>query len=228
MRDISNDMGSVQDLLPIADIDQDAVWLRGGGCRGVLAVGSINLALAGEAEQEAVLSGYRAFLNSLRFSLQVLVRIEPVDVGRYLGGLSTPSGTSPALTRLALDHETFVRRLAREHTLLDRRFFVVVPSGDDPPSSLATPLSLPGRRPGITANHRAALAVRTLAERCDQVAHGLAGLGLAARRLNGHELAELWYTMLSPSRAHRQPLPTITGSVVVRTQPGAEEVPHGG
>jgi hypothetical protein len=227
MHDTRNGAGRVQELLPVADIDGDVVWLRGGGGRAALAVGSINFALAGEAEQEAVLAGYRGFLNRLRVPLQVLVRVEPTDVERYLGGLRTRVGISPTLARLALDHETFVRRLAREHTLLERRFYLVVPTGDDDPPLVPAPaIPLLRRRGGATPRHHAALTVRTLTERCDQVVQGLAGLGLAARRLSGRELAALWYAMLTPDRARRQPLPTTAGPVAVRTRPAAEEVAH--
>lgn len=229
MRDVRNGTGRVQDLLPLTDIDGDVVWLRDGGGRAVLAVGSINFALAGAAEQEAVLAGYRAFLNGLRFPLQVLVRVEATDVEHYLGGLRTRIGSSPMLARLALDHETFVRRLAREHTLLERRFHVVVPAGDDEPAPASTPpIRLPWRRDGATPSQHAALTVRTLTERCDQVAQALAGLGLHTCRLAGRELAELWYGMLVPDRARLQPLPTTAGPVALHTRPAVEEVPRVG
>jgi hypothetical protein len=227
MRDQDGSHGRVQDLLPLADIDRDVVWLRGGGCRAVLAVGSINFALASEAEQEAVLAGYRGLLNSLRFPLQVLVRVQPTDVERYLDGLHTRAGTSPTLARLALDHEAFVRRLARERTLLERRFAVVVPAGDDAVPPMPTlPLPWPRRRPSVTSSQQAALAIRALTERCEQVTQGLGGLGLAARRLTGRELAELWYAMLSPDRARLQSLPTTAGPVAGLSRPHTEEVSH--
>lgn len=234
MHEPRNGCGRVQDLLPLEDIDRDVVWLAVGGCRGVLAAGSLNFALAAEAEQEATLAAYRAFLGGLRFPLQVLVRVQPTDVERYLAGLRPAVGASvgPALMKLALDHETFVRRLARERVLLDRRFYVVVPAGDDPPTVVpAVPLPprlWPGRRPAAAQNQQRALAVRTLADRCDQVAQGLGGLGLAVRRLTGRELAELWYAMLCPDRARLQPLPAITGPVVLRQQTHAEEVHDAG
>jgi hypothetical protein len=220
--------GRVQDLLPLVDIDGDVVWLRGSGCRGVLATGSVNFALLAATEQEALLASYRTFLGGLRFPLQVLVRIQPTDIERYLDGLRVQTGTSPALARLALDHEAFVRRLARERTLLERHYFVIVPAEDDAPQ--ATP-ALPSpwagrRRSGATTHQQAALAVRELAARCDQVVQGLAGLGLSARRLVGAELAALWYAMLTPDRARRQPLPLTVGPVAIAARPQTTEVSH--
>ena len=74
----------------------------------------------------------RVSLNSLRHPVQMLVRILPTNVEPYLAGSRTnvtSHANSEAIRRLALDHEMFVRRLARERTLLERRFYLVVPSG---------------------------------------------------------------------------------------------------
>jgi hypothetical protein len=49
------------------------------------------------------------------------------------------------------------------------------------------------------------------------VAQGLAGFGVAARRLGARELAELWYAMLAPDRVRLQPLPAAHGPVAVIT-----------
>src|SRR3972149_872441 len=105
--------------------------LRGGDYRAVLEAQSVNFGLKSEAEQEAIMAGYRAFLNALSYPIQVVVRILPTDVEAYLAGLRGrfAGRGGEALRRLALDHEAFVRRLARERMLLERRFYVVVPAG---------------------------------------------------------------------------------------------------
>lgn len=53
----------VQDLLPLEDIVDGVLCLRGGDYRAVLEVQSINFALKSETEQEGIIAGYRAFLN---------------------------------------------------------------------------------------------------------------------------------------------------------------------
>lgn len=218
MREHTSGYGSVQELLPLEDIDRDVVRLRDGACRAVLETGSLGFALRSESEREAILAGYRDFLNGLRFPLQVLVRIQPTDIEAYLAGLRERSGagTLPALSRLALDHEAFVRRLARERVLLDRRFYVVVPADGDAQVPAALPVFLLGgtwRRRSATRDQHAAVAVRQLNARCDQVVEGLTGLGLTARRLAGEELAALWLGMLSPHHARLQPLPPVSTAV---------------
>src|SRR5450830_1331531 len=161
--------GSVQDLLPLEDIVEGVLCLRGGEYRAVLQAQSVNFALKSEEEQEAVMAGYRSFLNSLSHPLQILVRILPTDVEPYLAGFRnnhTTKADSEAIRRLALDHETFVRRLARERTLLERRFYVVVPSGEAN-AAVTSAIRWPWKRNNSRqADQQLAVAQAQLTSRC--------------------------------------------------------------
>lgn len=70
----------VQELLPLDEIRGSVARLRDGGFRAVLAVGGVPFALRSAAEQEAILAGYRAFLNGLEHPLQLLVRLDRKSV----------------------------------------------------------------------------------------------------------------------------------------------------
>lgn len=193
-------LASAQELLPLEEITGDLVRLRGGECRAVLEAGSVNFALKSDAEQDAILAGYRRFLNGLSYPLQVLVRVKPTDVEGYVGGLRELRSSSEALQRLSRDHEAFVRRIARERTLLERRFFVVVPGGK---ANTATARSFGLRWQGSTSESGVPselLAVRRLlAFRCGEVGQGLAAFGVSTRRLASGELASLWQETLGGS-----------------------------
>jgi hypothetical protein len=231
MTDYHGRYASAQALLPLDDIQGDMLRLRGGGYRAVLEAGSVNVALRSAAEQEAIVTGYRAFLNALRYPIQILVRVLPTDIEAYLAGLRGAGTRGRPLARLALDHEAFVRRLARERTLLERRFYVVVLADEDGngrqdgrPASPATRL-LPWRPWSANGGLPAPVAAQQLASRCEEVRQGLAGFGVTARRLGEGELAELWYAMLTPDRARLQPLSAVHGPVAILTHgmPGGVE-----
>jgi hypothetical protein len=205
-------LAGVQDLLPLDDIIDGVICLRGGDYRGVLEAGSVNFALKSEAEQEAIIAGYRAFLNSLSYPIQVVARILPTDVEAYLAGLRERSRVraSETMHRLALDHETFVRRLARERTLLERRFYVVVPAG------LEGTFERKGMRwpwqtvTGMT-RHTLEAATRQLNFRCYELIQEMVSFGVTTRRLDSRELAELWNDFLRSELA--------SASLAVRPQP---------
>ncbi|GMU39439.1 MAG: hypothetical protein AMXMBFR23_03050 [Chloroflexota bacterium] len=204
---------SVQASLPLDDIVGDVVRLRGGDCRAILEAGSVNFALKSEAEQEAILAGYRRFLNGLSYPLQVLVRIVPTDVEGYLEGIRGGRGRKgmDLWRRLAVDHETFVRTVARERSLLDRRCYVVVPAGTGGAHE-RTGIAWPWRRHRPARETATVLASRrALAFRCAEVAQGLAAFGVTTRRLEQAELISLWRAALAGTS-----MTTVAGGV----QPG--------
>lgn len=189
-------------FLHLEAIEDDLCRFVGGQLRAVLDVGTVNLALQGEGEQEATIAGYAAFLNGLAFPIQILVRAVPIDVAGYVAGIERRALQLPeGLADLARDHASYVRRLARSRTLLERRFYVAVPSEVGAPGRGWWPF---GRR--RAPREDLAAARRQLTFRCDEVARQLGRCGVTARRLSGVELAELLYTCWCPDLARRQRL----------------------
>jgi hypothetical protein len=219
-------LAGVQDLLPLDDIVDGVICLRGRDYRAVLEAGSVNFALKSENEQEAIMAGYRAFLNSLSYPIQVVARIRPTDVEGYLAGLRERLGGhgSETLHRLALDHETFVRRLARERTLLERRFFVVIPAGLEGTFERKA-MRWPWQVASGNARHTLEAASRQLTFRCYELMQAMASFGVTTRRLGSRELAGLWNDFLrselaSASLAVRpQPVISATAREEVRASP---------
>lgn len=222
--------GSVQDLLPLEDIVEGVLCLRGGEYRAVIQAQSVNFALKSEEEQEAVMAGYRSFLNSLSHPVQMLVRILPTNVEPYLAGFRsnvTAQANSEAIRRLALDHETFVRRLARERTLLERRFYVVVPSGETN-ASVTAAIRWPWRRNGRRRDdQQLAVAAAQLTARCQEIAQGLTSFGVTSRRLESEELAELWAACLCSQVSQLSPSLIAGARPVVAATRQREAVRHG-
>ena len=226
----SNDreFASAQELLPLDDIVDGVLCLRGGDYRAVLEAQSISFALKSDAEQEAIMAGYRAFLNALGYPIQVVVRILPTDVEPYLTALRGRASDrgAEALRRLALDHEAFVRRLARERTLLERRFFVVIPAGLE--GAFARTGARLGERRGIRwpwlgrpGSPRQGLeaAGGQLTFRCQEVAQGLGAFGVATHRLGSDELVEIWCSFLGAEAAPGRTAVAAAQPVVVGRSP---------
>ncbi|MFN8472764.1 MAG: hypothetical protein U0822_11290 [Anaerolineae bacterium] len=181
-------------------IEDGVVRLAGHQYRGVLEVGSVNFGLAGEVEREGIVDSYAAFLNSLTFPVQVLVRVLPVDLETYLAEMERQAQTlAEPLDELARDHAIFLRRLARHRTLLERRFYVVVPAEAEGLHASRSRF-LPQRVAGPTPD----AARRQLTHRCEEVARQLGRCGLSARRLGDVELAQLYHAYWCPDLARAQ------------------------
>jgi hypothetical protein len=119
--------------------------------RALLEVSSVNYALKTAGEQEAILAGYRAFLNGLTFPVQLLVRVRLLDLISYSEQIrsmmnqdgrhrfveaSDPSDNGQSdiqhamWSRLAEDEAQYVLDLAAHKTLLDRRSYLVLPADE--------------------------------------------------------------------------------------------------
>lgn len=195
---------SVQTVhLSLEAIEEGVVHLAGGQYRAVVEVGSVNFGLVGDTEREAIVAGYAAFLNSLTFPVQMLVRVLPVDLETYLAEMEREAQQSliEPLAALARDHASFVRRLARHRTLLERRFYLVVPAqGDTNEQRGSLRFRRSAARPDLDT------ARRQLTFRCEEIARQLGRCGLTVRRLGDIELAQLYYACWSPDLARLQRL----------------------
>jgi hypothetical protein len=192
--------------LGIQAIHDGVVELTGAEFRAVLEVAGTARPFEDDARLEALLAGYAAFLNGLSYPLQVLVRATPVDLSRYVASLEERGRQllDGQLADLAHDHAAFVQGLARKRTLLERRFYVVVPAESGARGTLLDRFGSKAR--GTNTEARREAARRQLAFRCDDVARQLGRCGLAVRRLDDLELAELYLACWSPERARAQRL----------------------
>ena len=191
--------------LSLEEIADDVVRLARGQYRAVLEVSGVHFGLQGDVEQESLVGGFAAFLNSLSYPIQVLVRVLPVDIDGYIGDLERRARNElpENLAALARDHVAFVRRLARNRTLLERHFYLVVPAETETEatrSRRAWPLGR-GRASRDTAAARKQLVIR-----CEEIERQLGRCGLAARRLTSNELAQLYYACWCPELSRVQRL----------------------
>jgi hypothetical protein len=189
--------------LSLEAIEDEVVLLARGQYRAVLEVSGVHFGLQSDTEQEAIVGGFAAFLNSLSFATQVLVRVLPIDIDGYIGDLERRARheLSENLATLARDHVAFVRRLARNRTLLERHFYLVVPADTESARSRSAWLTV--RR---SAGRDAAAARKQLVIRCEEIERQLGRCGLSARRLGNSELAQLYYTSWCPELSRVQRL----------------------
>ncbi|HLZ27861.1 MAG TPA: hypothetical protein VKV73_11130 [Chloroflexota bacterium] len=192
--------------LGIATIRDGVVGLVGGDYRAVLEVSGTASPSEDDARQEALLAGFATFLNGLSYPIQILVRASPVDLTRYAAGLEERGRQvlDGQLAALAHDHAAFVQGLARQRTLLERRFYVVVPAESCARAGWTRVFSGVRHASEQRTEPRRDAARHQLTFRCDDLARQLTRCGLAVRRLADLELAQLYLACWSPERARAQ------------------------
>ncbi|MDO4612071.1 MAG: hypothetical protein Q4B29_01250 [Candidatus Saccharibacteria bacterium] len=209
---------STQSTLMISELRDNVVIMKDGSFRAVVACKSINFDLMSDVEREAVEYSYQNFLNSLKFTTQIMVRSQRVDIGPYIERLAEirRNNDNMLLGVLMDNYINFIDILSQEANIMDKSFFIVIPYYSSPDAekvlmqtkNFFTSFSSKTKAPQVTRIDRATYdkALSELANRVDSVISGLFQIGIHSVRLNTRELAELYYNFNNPDTAVREPL----------------------
>src|SRR5574344_1457535 len=126
---IPDSPSSTQTTLLISELRDGIVIMKDGSFRAVVACKSINFDLMSETEREAIEYSYQGFLNSLNFTVQILIRSQRVDIGPYLERLTDirRSNDNMLLGVLMDDYINFIDILSQEANIMDKSFFIIIP-----------------------------------------------------------------------------------------------------
>lgn len=176
-------MSTTQQHLSISDIKDNIVLLKDGSGALILQVSAVNFGLLSQREQIAIISAFAQMLNSLSFSIQILIFSERLNINSYLNLLDKAQRlqSNPLLSKMIVNYRLFIQSTIKENEVLDKKFYVVI--------------SLYKLELGLTPS-RAALQekIKTiLLPRKDQIIRQLSRVGLKAIQLNTKELIELFY-----------------------------------
>ena len=208
---------STQSTLLISELRDNVVIMKDGSFRAVVACKSINFDLMSDMEREGVEYAYQNFLNSLKFTTQILIRSQKVDIGPYIEKLSEirRNNDNMLLGVLMDDYINFIDILSQEANIMDKSFFIVIPyySSVDAERALEQTKNFfksfsKTKAPVVTRIDRATYdkALAELTNRVDSVMSGLFQIGVHSVRLNTKELAQLYYNFNNPDTAVREPL----------------------
>lgn len=212
---------STQATLLISELRDNVVIMKDGSFRAVVACKSINFDLMSDMEREGVEYSYQNFLNSLKFTTQILIRSQRVDIGPYLQRLLDirRSNDNMLLGVLMDDYINFIDVLSQEANIMDKSFFIILPyySSAEAEKELQQTKNFfksfsRSKGPEVTRIDRATYdkALSELNTRVDTVISGLFQIGIHSVRLNTRELAELYYNFNNPDTAVREPLVDFT------------------
>jgi hypothetical protein len=206
---------ATQRFLPIAEIRNDAVILKNGGLRAVLEVEALNFNLKSEIEQQAIIAGYGAFMNTLTFPLQIVIRSSKANIDDYIRGIETVGNQqqNPLLKSQTMAYTRFVQRLIEVADIMQKRFLIVVPMDHGMRKKTLPEQFFDWLNPDDTAARATVRrrdfnnGIKTLNERVDVIATGLGAIGLHLTRLSTRDLISLYYEVYNPKIAHVQKLP---------------------
>lgn len=196
-----------QKFVPIVDIHDDVALLKNGQLCMVLLASSINFALKSIEEQQAILSQFQAFLNSVDFSFQIYVQSRRLDIRPYLATLESLKGIQDNdLMQIQLrEYMEFISKFTSQVDIMTKNFFVVVPY---------TPLQIEVK--GISKFFKKETTPESRADkffedrsqlelRVSIVEQGLSRIGIRTAPLGTEELTELYYHIFNPEDLSKAP-----------------------
>lgn len=205
---------ATQQFVDVERVQNGTVILKGGSLRKILLVSGINFALKSEEDKNIILQAYQSFLNSLDFSLQIIVHSRRLNIQGYLEGLNQRKEheENELLREQIAEYGEFIKSFVEQSDIMGKSFFVVVsydtvaiPSAGGLLSSIPF-LGGKKKTAAETAAEGRELSeqIEQLNQRADHVATGLSGIGLRAVALNDAELVELFYNLYNPAPTEKK------------------------
>lgn len=197
---------STKQLVEVADIRDNVVFLKNGSLRAVIEVSATNFELKSEAEQTAILQNFQNFLNSIDFPLQIAINSRKLDIGDYLKIVDAAANAlaNELLKIQAGEYSKFVKELAELANIMTKKFYIVVPF------YVFEAPSKTGLLKSLTSIFKPSTAVKQITDEQFQTYQGqllqrveltldsLIGVGVKARVLEKDELVKIYYEIYNP------------------------------
>jgi hypothetical protein len=201
---------TTQEYLDVYDITNDMVILKDGVVSIIMQIGTMNFSLLAEQEQDAIIYTYGALLNSLNFPIQINIQSNIKDASRYLRLLDNQikQSKSRAKSQLIGEYRDFVANLIRERNVLEKKFFVVIPTNAAEMGLYTAESVLPGKTKFDINNFEKTVliekAATVLDPRRDHLISQFNRIGLFARQLDTQEIIQNFYINYNPESMEGQ------------------------
>lgn len=192
-------MSTTQQHLSVIDIQDDILLLKDGGGALVLQVSAVNFGLLSDREQIAIIGSFAQMLNSLSFSIQIVIHSERLNITSYLQILdkAQKAQTNPLLSKMITEYKQFIQSTIKENEVLDKKFYVIIPL-------FSLELGISASKENLKQKIKTILLPRR-----DQIIRQLARVGLRADQLTKQELIEVFYNIYNsggPEQPDNQPV----------------------
>lgn len=191
------DAKATQAFVPVKEVKNGIIILKDGGYRGVLMCSSLNFALKSEDEQRAIIGGFQTFLNTLDFSVEIVVHSRKMDIRPYLALLQERLDKQASeLMRIQLrEYIKFIENFIQGSEIMTKVFYIVVPFTPAMAGDVAKNIPFFGKKDtGPSAGGDSFDEYRVqLEQRMALVANGLSATSLRAVALGTEEVIELLY-----------------------------------
>ncbi len=186
---------TTQEFIEVKEITDDIVLLKDGSCALVIETSAINFSLLAEEEQDSLIYAFGSLLNSLSFSIQIVIASNRMNISDYLDYLERhlQKQLNPVIKEWLEKYITFIKSIVTQNSVLKKRFFLVIPF-----STLE--MGAKGAVPSTYSSEYVLQRAKTaLYPKRDHILRLLARVGLRSQVLNKTELVNFFYNLYNPS-----------------------------
>ncbi len=202
---------ATQEFVPIKEVRDGIVILKDGGMRSILLCSSMNFSLKSDDERNAILLQFQDFLNSLDFSIEILIQSRKLDIRPYIALLEEQHNkqTNNLMKIQVREYIEFIKNFTESTSIMTKNFFIVVPYNSAILNTATTNniLSTFGigtkSDPKTTSDSNFEENRTQLEERLSVVEQGLVRSGIRVVRLGTEEVIELFYKAFNPGESEK-------------------------
>lgn len=189
---------ATQAFVPVKEVRNGVVILKDDGYRGILMCSAMNFALKSEDEQAAIIGGFQSFLNTIDFTVEIVIHSRKMDIRPYIALLEERIDAQQSeLMRIQLrEYIQFIKGFMDSAEIMTKLFYAVVPYSPALGTKVVQSFSLPGKKNAARANMQTDNFEEDriqLEQRMSLVISGLSAAGIRAVALSTEELIELLY-----------------------------------
>jgi len=209
---------TTQDHLDIQDIRDNFVILKNGTVCAVIQTTAVNFDLLSEIEQDAIIAAFSMLLNSITFPIQIVIRSRKLDITKYVEKVRKVENklTDPLLKHQAEAYRKFVQEVIKVNEVLDKKFYVVVPSGVSRVGTegggafdwIMRLMGAHNKRVDVNVEYALQAGKVELSPKVDHVLKEFNRIGIKTKQLTTQELVELYFDIYNPSSIHGQRIRT--------------------
>jgi hypothetical protein len=187
-------IATTQDFLDVVDVVNGIVITRDGTFCVIIQTTSVNFELLSEDEQGFKIEAFGGLINSLDFTMQILIETHKVNITNYINYLNSLDGQkrSPGLMRQFLIYKKFVTNLIIKNEILEKRFLLVVPYRSG--ALITETMPLDQKRKYFEA------ALNYLSPKRNHLIKQLGRLGLSGHQWTSREVVEYFYEVFNPGQ----------------------------
>lgn len=198
---------ATQEFVPIKEVRDGIIILSDGSMRALLLASSVNLSLKSSDEQQGTIMQFQNFLNSLDFSVQIVVQSRRLDIRPYIVLLEgrMKEQLEPLLKIQTREYINFIRSFTEEVAIMTKTFIVVVPYTSSALGGGTINKALFGggpKAPSQGAKSDALISFEEHRTQLDQrigvVQQGLTRVGVRSVQVGTEEAIELYYKVFNP------------------------------